>query len=414
MLSSVFADTGLEQASPTALAATPDGGVVQVGGIGPNGRERMFVVKWSPAGTEQWRREMRGNARGDAQALCVAVSPRGEIAVGGYVTNEGQGQDMAVAVYSPAGQPLAEISRPGRAGFGNDKTTALVFNPRGDLYVAAEVYVEGSANYVYAATLKAPFTTLTAEFTLSQPRGIAAAPRAAIAPSLVGRIGGAFRGEGDRRMDLGQLDYDGEARPLISIPGVPNSDEELRGLTSDRYNNTYLVGASTLSGQGPTFVVGRFNSDRSLAWHHRETPLTVGLFTPTEVAVDSNTGNVYVVGSPNGSRDNRYMLYCFYQAPVATSDNYRTKMNERLVVPVSEGLLANDQFGPRGTVSRIPGLMMGELDLAPDGSFTYTPPTNQFGVATFRYRLTRPDLTVSENVVSINILQPDPPVLQND
>jgi hypothetical protein len=195
---------------------------------------------------------------------------------------------------------------------------------------------------------------------------------------------------------------------------VPNSDEELRGLTSDRYNNTYLVGASTLSGQGPTFVVGRFNADRSLAWHHRETPLTVGLFTPTEVAVDSNTGNVYVVGSPNGSRDNRYMLYCFYQAPVATSDNYRTKMNERLVVPVSEGLLANDQFGPRGTVSRIPGLMMGELDLAPDGSFTYTPPTNQFGVATFRYRLTRPDLTVSESVVSINILQPDPPVLQND
>jgi hypothetical protein len=409
MLSSVFANTALEQASPTALAATPDGGVVQVGGIGPTGRERMFVVKWSAAGTEQWRREMRGNARGDAQALCVAVSPRGEIAVGGYVTNEGQGQDLALAVYSPAGQPLAEISKPGQPGFGTDRITAVAFNPDGDLFVTGEAYVEGSVNYLYAATLKAPFNQLTAEFVLNQPRSTAGAPRAMV---IVGRsavIASAFSGSGNERMDLGIIDYPRGPGPIVRnmVPGVPNSDEEARGVTSDRYQNTYAVASSVVSGSPATFLIARFNGDRTLAWSHREPGLTVGLFTPTGVAVDSFTGNVYVVGSPNGSRDNRYMLYCFYQAPTSTTDSYRTTKNERLTVSVAQGVMANDQFAPRGTVSLLQGPEKGQVELAADGSFAFTPASDFVGTATFRYRLTRPDLSVSDAAVRINVVEPD-------
>lgn len=409
MLSSVFADTGVEQASPTALAATPDGGVVQVGGIGGNGRERMFVVKWSSAGTEQWRREMRGNARGDAQALTVAVSPRGEIAVGGYVTNEGQGQDLALAIYSPTGQPLAEISKPGREGFGTDRITGVAFNIDGTLFLTGEVYVEGSVNYLYAANLKAPFTTFAAEATLSQTRGLAGAPRAIVAPGSFCVIGSAFSGDGNNRMDMGMIYY---SHPNVFsnraiAPGIPNSDEEVAGLAFDRYFNSYVVASSRVSGQTPTFLLARFNNDRSLGWSHREPGLDVGLFTPTQVEVDSNTGNVYVVGSPNGSRDNRYMVYCFYQAPTAVSDNYRTKKNERLTVGVADGLMSNDQFGARGTVSLLQGPEKGQLELAADGSFVFTPAPDFVGLATFRYRLTRPDLTVSDSTGNVTVLEPE-------
>ncbi len=76
--------------------------------------------------------------------------------------------------------------------------------------------------------------------------------------------------------------------------------------------------------------------------------------------------------------------------PVAADDHYTTAENVTLSVAVAEGLLSND-FDPDGseastltaTLTHPPS---GTLNLAPDGSFIYTPTLDFNGTVTFTYR----------------------------
>jgi VCBS repeat-containing protein len=75
------------------------------------------------------------------------------------------------------------------------------------------------------------------------------------------------------------------------------------------------------------------------------------------------------------------------QAPVGTNDAYTVAENEALIVP-APGVLANDSDPDADplTAVLVTGPAHGQLSLAANGSFTYTPDTNFTGLDTFTYQ----------------------------
>lgn len=104
--------------------------------------------------------------------------------------------------------------------------------------------------------------------------------------------------------------------------------------------------------------------------------------------------------------------------PVAEDDNYAATEDETLSVNAAEGLLANDSSPDNGNIqftqiTTPPAL--GEVAVAGDGSFTYTPNENANGTDTFVYELKNAAGGLDTAVVTINIeAVNDAPVAQDD
>lgn len=73
--------------------------------------------------------------------------------------------------------------------------------------------------------------------------------------------------------------------------------------------------------------------------------------------------------------------------PVGVPDTYLGSEDSPVVVNAANGVLANDVNGGGGTLtaSLVTPTLFGTVDLHPDGSFTYTPTSNFFGIDTFTY-----------------------------
>lgn len=74
-------------------------------------------------------------------------------------------------------------------------------------------------------------------------------------------------------------------------------------------------------------------------------------------------------------------------APTAEADSFTTAEDQQLVVG-GAGVLGNDSDpdGDRLTAERVSNVTAGTLQLSANGTFTYTPPSNFSGTATFTYR----------------------------
>lgn len=91
--------------------------------------------------------------------------------------------------------------------------------------------------------------------------------------------------------------------------------------------------------------------------------------------------------------------------PVAQDDSYSMDEDEVLIVPVATGLLTNDSDADGDAIAAvlISGPSHGNITLNADGSFTYTPAADYFGVDTFRYAANDGLANSAEAVVTINI-----------
>ncbi len=90
------------------------------------------------------------------------------------------------------------------------------------------------------------------------------------------------------------------------------------------------------------------------------------------------------------------------QAPTAVNDTYSVLLNSTLSVSAS-GVLAND-YDPNGdplTAVLVAGPSSGNLTLASDGSFTYTPNTGFIGSDSFTYEVN--DGTLNSNTATVDI-----------
>jgi Bacterial Ig domain/Cadherin-like domain len=99
-------------------------------------------------------------------------------------------------------------------------------------------------------------------------------------------------------------------------------------------------------------------------------------------------------------------------APVANNDNYSMAEGATLTV-VAPGVLANDTGG-NGSLTAIlsNGPANGSLTLNADGSFSYTPTSNFFGIDTFTYKAT--DGQTTSSVATVTITVNEVPIANND
>ena len=121
---------------------------------------------------------------------------------------------------------------------------------------------------------------------------------------------------------------------------------------------------------------------RQVAEMHPEIgPIAVGMGSSVAIA-----GRDQFVGAPGEKRsDGSFGNVCIYSP-------YVTDMNVPLAVDAGRGVLIND-VGPEGetlSASLLTGPSHGTLDLAADGSFTYTPATGFAGTDEFTYKATSP------------------------
>jgi VCBS repeat-containing protein len=97
------------------------------------------------------------------------------------------------------------------------------------------------------------------------------------------------------------------------------------------------------------------------------------------------------------------------QAPVAVANSYTTNENSALTVNQANGVLTNDTDadGDTLTAQLVSNVSSGTLNLASNGSFTYTPASSFSGNVTFTYRAF--DGTTTSNTVTVTITVNDVP-----
>lgn len=103
--------------------------------------------------------------------------------------------------------------------------------------------------------------------------------------------------------------------------------------------------------------------------------------------------------------------------PLAAPDSYETQEDQPLVVGVLEGVLANDTDvdGDPLAAVLVSGPSHGQLTLASDGAFVYTPAADYFGPDSFTYRASDGQVDSEPVVVAITVHPVnDPPQAADD
>ncbi len=151
-----------------------------------------------------------------------------------------------------------------------------------------------------------------------------------------------------------------------------------------------------------------------------ETIVEEDLLNPKAIAIDSAGGRLYwsdldrdhirrsnlgIVTDAFDSEPATVTINVVAQndAPFAFDDAYPVTGTQQIVIPASQGVLANDVdpdgLGLNATI--VQGATRGTVFLGTDGSFRYTPRTNFFGTDSFTYRATDPSGT--SNVATVTL-----------
>ncbi|VAW45024.1 probable outer membrane secretion protein -Rhodobacter capsulatus [hydrothermal vent metagenome] len=128
----------------------------------------------------------------------------------------------------------------------------------------------------------------------------------------------------------------------------------------------------------------------------------------TCVITGGNSGSNNGTGTIMSASDNSIVVFC-NTAPTAVVDSYVVNEDTTLIVNSAEGVLANDTDNELDSLSVansgvfIADGIGGTITIAADGSFTYLPPPDTSGMATFIVDVTD-SLQISSSVLSIEVL----------
>jgi uncharacterized delta-60 repeat protein len=111
----------------------------------------IVTIKYNNQGEEQWLRRYNGPANDEDQAYCLAVSPRGDVYVGGYQSGIGTYWDYCLIKYNSAGESVWVATYNG-TGNSNDVIWALAIDSIGNCYVTG--YSGGQGSSLDIVTIK--------------------------------------------------------------------------------------------------------------------------------------------------------------------------------------------------------------------------------------------------------------------
>jgi len=175
---------------------------------------------------------------------------------------------------------------------------------------------------------------------------------------------------------------------VINAPGVLANDYDLNGksLTCIKLTNP---------GNGSLI----FNADGSFSYTPIKDFVGNDFFTykVSNGTLESKTSTVSILVTPPPNTP-----------PISVDDIYSMEQNVSIVVP-APGILANDtdEEGKTITAEVVTKPLYGALNLAKDGSFSYTPKTNFTGKDSFTYKASDGELKSETSTVTIQVNPPD-------
>ena len=271
--------------------------------------------------------------------------------------------------------------------------------------------------------------------------------------------------DGSGSVNLGPLDVDGSGLTLAawvkadSFPGA-NRSPRIISKTRNISNNSHVFSLNTISRgstddtvlqarvkvRGRNTVTFRANTGflETGVWYHTAMVFdgsSMKLYldgieiasTGVNGTVDQDDlSNVFVGASPSGgfgwdgnidgviiaeeayTAEEIQVLASGLIAPDAVADSYNAQPDDQLVVIAESGVLANDSFPEQSNVQAIlnSDVEFGELNLNPDGSFTYVPEPGFFGEDSFSYIAVLGSNSSSPATVTLNIFSP--PIATDD
>lgn len=227
-----------------ALTVDVNGNVYVAGYVDPASASKdWLVIKYDPAGVQQWVDVLNGPGNGDDEALDITLDPNGNPTVCGYSysANVSGGINIFVKQYTPSGATIWTDTYTNPTFLGNDEAKGLGFSTSGDLYVGGETRNAASFNR----------------------DGIALKYNAA----------------GVRQW------------ATIYSDATTTGDEYVLGVAVDDSGNTYLTGTDYQNG-----FITRINFDGTQGWRKKWIgPQPNGFDVFHDIAVDNN-GGVYATG----------------------------------------------------------------------------------------------------------------------
>ncbi|UOQ64715.1 T9SS type A sorting domain-containing protein [Hymenobacter volaticus] len=275
--------------------ATDAAGNVFVTGYAYNGSNYDYAtVKYSPTGQQLWEAHYDGN--GDELPVELVVDAAGNVIVTG--TSYGLNADYATVKYSPSGQQLWAIRFSGVSNK-DDLAAGVAVDAAGNVYVTGTSYQATNYDYITCKYLASGQRSWVAGFIGYGDDADVATDIGVDAAGDVYVTGTSYAGT---KSDYATVKYEG-------ISGVPawtsfyasliSSYNVAAGLAISAAGDLVVTGISD-SGSSYDYATARYSSANGFQlWGARYNGPGNKDDLATSVAIDNNTGNVYVTGYSN-------------------------------------------------------------------------------------------------------------------
>ena len=403
-------DTGNERATAYDLVIDKQGFPVQVGGFGSNAQAEIFATKWSPDGKTVWTHRWKSPDGKVNQARGAAVSSNGDVYLVGVSETAAGGEDaIAIRLDGASGTPKWAKHVRG-AGIARDSATAVAVDEAGDAYITGSLYLQGSTNSVFAARLDAATGSVKWQTPLLEPRN-AGGEGVGIHVDRNGVTMGAsmnLLSANGPDLTVSKFSLEGKEVWRANANSADALIDEASAFTVDKYGNAYIAGGSTKRNGMPNAFVARVNPEGKIVWQYLDSPTAPSQARPGSVAVDDDSGTVYVGSGSVDSTDTDWSLIAIEQSPEAQP------LNSQVLLGKTVNLQLTSQSAPAFVQqSRFSRGVEWSTEVPKRGKFSPSParfdaPTDAPGPVDFGFTLTRKGLRSSSSTIKVNVMKPPP------
>lgn len=268
--------------------------------LGDSSGSDFILIKYSPAGAEEWVRRYNGPGNGTDAILGVSVDLVNSVYVTGVSEGSGTGADNLTIKYSPDGDKRWE-ARYNYPGSDYDEGTTLAVDSSGNVYVLGRSEFSASADDIitikYDADGNEKWTNR-----YDGPRHRFDEP-SAIALCGAGRVSVTGRSEGTSTgMDYITIQYDtaGAERWASRYNGPANNADAAVALATDDSANVYVTGYSLGSGSAYDYATVKYDTAGLEQWVARWNGPDNASDFPTGLVMGGG-GDFYVTGNAYSS-----------------------------------------------------------------------------------------------------------------
>ena len=267
----------------------------------------IVTIKYNNQGDEQWVKRYNGSANNDDQAYAMAVSPQGNVYVGGYCTGAGTYWDYFLIKYDTQGESLWVATYNG-TGNSNDAIYALTIDSVENCYVTGYSFGETTDYDIVTIKYNPDGETVWVTRYDGPVHGLDRGVDIALNRSGEVWVTGASMDSADQQ-DFVNVHYNSNGAPQWAEryhgPGI--GTDRACAIAIDTSNNSYITGTSIGANGTSDIVTIKYDSDGYEQWIARYDGLANYIDVATDIALD-RFSNVCVSGySQNIVTSNDYV-----------------------------------------------------------------------------------------------------------